>query len=253
MRQWICLLLALAMLLPAAGFAKAQEAQARKVVYLTFDDGPKKDTPELLALLDELNVPATFFLMGLSIEAFPEHARMIAEAGHAIGCHTMTHSYKRLKESVDYVGRDIKRFENTMREHVDPAFTTDLYRFPGGSSSYTSRTKAYVRDLGYAWFDWNAMNGDAHYTFDSDAQMYRYTLSTIGEDEHVVILLMHEGKARTRRVLVDLVAYFKENGFEFRMLSTSEEDRAILSACPARMMLPDAGQTPDAQAIPDME
>lgn len=237
MRRFMAALLMACLLLPAVAAGEAQEA-VRKVVYLTFDDGPKKDTPELLALLKELDVPATFFLMGLSVRAFPEYAKMIVDAGYAVGCHSMSHSYNRLKESTDYVARDIERFIKEMRTYTDPEFTTDLYRFPGGSTSYSSKTKAFVRDQGYAWFDWNAMTGDAQYTFDSDREMLEYTLGQL-EGKDVIILLMHESKVRTRRILPDLVAYFRENGYEFRMLSTQEEDREILKGCSANMMLPD--------------
>lgn len=216
-------------------------AQPEKVVYLTFDDGPKKDTPELLEVLNELDVPATFFMVGLSVRAFPEYAKMTADAGHAIGCHSMTHSYNRIKESNEYVARDLKRFINEMRTCVDPEFTTDLYRFPGGSTSYTSSTKAFICDQGYAYFDWNAMTGDAQYSFDSDKEMLSYTIRQFkGKD--VIILLMHEGKPRTRRILPDIVAHLREQGYEFRALSTSEEERAILKKCSAHMRLPEIEQ-----------
>ena len=239
MKRLVLLLLALCMALPA--MACAEEAQPQRVVYLTFDDGPKKDTPELLALLEELDVPATFFLVGLSVRAFPEYAKMIVDAGYTVGCHSMTHSYSRLKSGTDYVGRDLTRFTELMRETVGEDFSTDLYRFPGGSSSYASGTKTFVRDQGYAWFDWNVMTGDAQYTFKSDAEMLDYTLSQV-KDKEVVILLMHEAKERTRRILPELVAYFRENGYTFRALSTGEEDRAILARCGAHMMLPETAQ-----------
>ena len=239
MKRLVLLLLALCMALPA--MACAEEAQPQRVVYLTFDDGPKKDTPELLALLEELDVPATFFLVGLSVRAFPEYAKMIVDAGYTVGCHSMTHSYSRLKSGTDYVGRDLTRFTELMRETVGEDFSTDLYRFPGGSSSYASGTKTFVRDQGYAWFDWNVMTGDAQYTFKSDQAMLDYTLSQV-KDKEVVILLMHEAKERTRRILPELVAYFRENGYTFRALSTGEEDRAILERCGAHMMLPETAQ-----------
>ena len=239
MKRFVLLLLALCMALPA--MACAEEAQTQRVVYLTFDDGPKKDTPELLALLEELDVPATFFLVGLSVRAFPEYAKMIVDAGYTVGCHSMTHSYSRLKSGMDYVGRDLTRFTELMRETVGEDFSTDLYRFPGGSSSYASGTKTFVRDQGYAWFDWNVMTGDAQYTFKSDAEMLDYTLSQV-KDKEVIILLMHEAKVRTRRILPELVAYFRENGYTFRALSTGEEDRAILERCGAHMMLPEKAQ-----------
>ena len=124
---------------------------------------------------------------------------------------------------------------------IAPAACPDLFRFPGGSSSYKARIKAKVRDAGYAWFDWNTMTGDAQYSFSSDREMLEYTLGQArGKD--VVILLMHEGKTRTRRILPELVAYFRENGYEFRRLSTGKEDREILSRCGAHFMLPDAEQ-----------
>ena len=215
--------------------------QEEPTVYLTFDDGPKKDTPELLETLSELDVPATFFLVGLSVRAFPEYAKQIVQAGYAVGSHTMAHSIGRIQKDAEFVLRDLARFEKTMREEVDETFSTDLFRFPGGSTAYKSRVKTLVRDAGYAWFDWNTMTGDAQYTFSSDQEMLDYTLrQTEGKD--VIILLMHEGKARTRRILPELVAYFREAGYEFRALSTSEEDRGILSRCGAHMMLPDAAQ-----------
>lgn len=236
MKRLACLLLCA--LLAACGLCAAAE-DTQKVVYLTFDDGPNAQTPELLALLRELDVPATFFLVGSSVAACPENAKMILDAGHAVGCHSMRHSMSRIRESTDYAGRDVQRFMETMREYVDPEFTTDLYRFPGGSGSYSSRTKAYIRDLGFAWFDWSASNEDARFTYDSDRALYEYTIKELRRQGDVVILLMHEGKKRTRRVLPDVVAYLREEGYTFRTLSTGEEDRDILARCPANMMFPE--------------
>ena len=242
-KRGLALLVLLCMALPCAGMAelRREKGVADPTLYLTFDDGPKKDTPELLETLSELDVPATFFLVGLSVRAFPEYAKQIVQAGYAVGSHTMAHSIGRIQKDAEFVLRDLARFEKTMREEVDETFSTDLFRFPGGSTAYKSRVKTLVRDAGYAWFDWNTMTGDAQYTFSSDQEMLDYTLrQTEGKD--VIILLMHEGKARTRRILPELVAYFREAGYEFRALSTSEEDRGILSRCGAHMMLPDAAQ-----------
>ena len=221
-----------------AGAAPAQEDEPRRVVYLTFDDGPKKDTPELLELLDELDVPATFFLVGAGVRAFPENTKMILDAGHAVGSHSMNHSLKRL-DSTEYLAQDLRNFTDTMRELVDPEFSTDLFRFPGGSTIYSKSTKEFVRDSGYAWFDWNMMTGDAQYKFDSSADMFRYTTKQLGNKD-VVILLMHEAKTRTRRILPELVEFFRERGYEFRKLSTDAEDAEILSRCSANLMLPAA-------------
>lgn len=238
-----------AVLMLAAGAAWAQDMpaaaqQTQKVVYLTFDDGPKASTPELVALLDELDVPATFFFVGLAVRAFPQEAKLVVDAGHAVGCHTMSHSPSMLKKDLSYIGRDIDRFVKTMQELVDPAFTTDLYRFPGGSTSYAYKTKRAVVEAGFSWFDWNAMTADTHKGMTAES-IYDYAVKTSGEQE-VIVLLMHENKTGTRRMLPDLVAYYREKGYVFRTLSTSEEERAILARSGVKMMMPELpGKTDD--------
>ena len=63
----------------------------KKVVALTFDDGPTAYTPEILAMLDECGIHATFFLTGREIEENIALARDIAQAGHQIGNHSYSH------------------------------------------------------------------------------------------------------------------------------------------------------------------
>jgi peptidoglycan/xylan/chitin deacetylase (PgdA/CDA1 family) len=68
--------------------------------------------------------------------------------------------------------------------------------------------------------------------------LYDYAMKT-SADAEVIIMLMHEGKAQTRRILPELVAHFREQGYVFRVLATDETERAILARCPANMMLPE--------------
>ncbi|MGE0403149.1 MAG: polysaccharide deacetylase family protein [Kofleriaceae bacterium] len=68
--------------------------RARKVVALTFDDGPDPArTPALLDALAELGAPATFFVVGRDVRKSPGIVRRIAEAGHELGNHTYHHRY----------------------------------------------------------------------------------------------------------------------------------------------------------------
>jgi peptidoglycan/xylan/chitin deacetylase (PgdA/CDA1 family) len=61
-------------------------------VALTFDDGPNDPyTPQLLDVLARHNVKATFFMLGGYVQARPDLARIVAEAGHVIGNHTFSH------------------------------------------------------------------------------------------------------------------------------------------------------------------
>ncbi|MFC9995069.1 polysaccharide deacetylase family protein [Nocardia sp. NPDC127526] len=62
-----------------------------KVVALTFDDGPTDRTPQLLRVLADAGVPATFYLIGEELAANPAQGAAIARAGHEIGNHSYTH------------------------------------------------------------------------------------------------------------------------------------------------------------------
>jgi peptidoglycan/xylan/chitin deacetylase (PgdA/CDA1 family) len=64
------------------------------VVALTYDDGPHPIyTPQLLDILDRYNVKATFFMVGKSMEEYPDIVRDAVKRGHVIGNHTFTHPH----------------------------------------------------------------------------------------------------------------------------------------------------------------
>jgi hypothetical protein len=63
----------------------------RKVVALTFDDGPGKDTPSILSILKQNDVPATFFVVGAEVQASPQSVAQEVAQGNQIGIHTWNH------------------------------------------------------------------------------------------------------------------------------------------------------------------
>ena len=66
---------------------------SEKTIYLTFDDGPSPRTPEVLAVLAEKDVKATFFVVGQNDEQSYQWMRDIVAQGHTLGMHTYTHQY----------------------------------------------------------------------------------------------------------------------------------------------------------------
>lgn len=64
---------------------------SQKVLALTFDDAPTEFTDEVLRVLDEKGVPATFYVIGSNIEDHPDIAKSIVEAGHELGNHSYSH------------------------------------------------------------------------------------------------------------------------------------------------------------------
>ncbi len=79
------------LLFPEA-FWRIKLPSRRPVVYLTFDDGPVPEvTPQVLDILDSLNVKATFFMVGDNVRRHPELLEEVRRRGHSVGNHTMHH------------------------------------------------------------------------------------------------------------------------------------------------------------------
>lgn len=98
--------------------------RGKKVVYLTFDDGPiPQTTPWLLDLLDQKDVKATFFMVGDNVRRFPHLLSEIKARGHSYGNHTM-HHLQGIKVSPRRYLRDIKE--------ADSLIESSLFRPPHG-------------------------------------------------------------------------------------------------------------------------
>lgn len=96
----------------------------RKVVYLTFDDGPIPDiTPWVLDMLDSYGVKATFFLVGDNVRRSPHLFEEIKRRGHSWGNHTM-HHLQGFKETTLRYMRDITE--------SDMLIDSPLFRPPHG-------------------------------------------------------------------------------------------------------------------------
>lgn len=98
---------------PVSGEAQLPE---EKLVALTFDDGPRRQTTEaLLDGLKERGVPATFFLIGEQVAGQEDLLQRMAEEGHQIGNHTWSHA--RLPDSAaDQVLEEIRRGDRMLRQ-----------------------------------------------------------------------------------------------------------------------------------------
>lgn len=74
----------------------------KKIIYLTFDDGPSSIvTNNILNILKDQKVKATFFVIGNRIKGSETIIRKIYEEGHSIGLHTYSHKYKQIYASED--------------------------------------------------------------------------------------------------------------------------------------------------------
>lgn len=128
----------------------------RRIVALTFDDGPNPDsTPQILEVLAQFKVKATFFLLGRNVAAHPEIVRRVVQAGHAIGNHTFTHP-RLVGCGALAVARELIQCRQAIRQAVGLA--PKLMRPPFGAQDVTAFLTA--RLLGYTAVNWTASGDD---------------------------------------------------------------------------------------------
>ena len=195
-------------------------------VFLTFDDGPSKNTRPILEILDNEQVPATFFVCAQDAnEKYLPLVADIAAAGHQIALHSATHQYSKIYASTDAFWQDIRTLRQALEPYVDVA-AIDWLRFPGGSTNTVSHRyggngimktlKAQAEDKGYHWIDWNVCAEDATASHPDAAQILR-NIRRDADGQDTCVVLLHDTKAtgQTVKALPDMIAYFREQGYNF--------------------------------------
>lgn len=194
------------------------------VIYLTFDDGPKQGTTNvILDILKEENVPATFFVTNSGPDSLIKREY---DEGHTVGLHTASHNYATVYKSVDSYYNDLLQVQNRVKRIT--GYESKIIRFPGGSSNTISKkyskgimtilTKDVV-NKGYHYFDWNISSGDAGETTSSSG-VYNYVVKSLSKNRSNVVL-MHDIKPYTRDALRNIIRYGKNNGYTFAKITMS--------------------------------
>ena len=199
---------------PAAPAVAASDAGApaaptlpEKWVCLTFDDGPSKTTPEVLAALDAAGVHGTFFVVATGYnEKYLPLLTQAAAAGHQIALHSASHEYSDIYRSSAAYWKDIALLKQRIAPYVD-AESIRYLRFPGGSTNTVSRRyggkglmpqlKAEVEQRGWQWVDWNVCAEDAVGGHPSADTIYRNVVRETGEQTHCIVLMHDSSTTRT--------------------------------------------------------
>ncbi|WP_125152807.1 polysaccharide deacetylase family protein [Clostridium rectalis] len=197
------------------------KSDGRKVAYLTFDDGPSgKLTPKILDILKEYDVKATFFLIGELAKENPEIVKRQKKEGHSICNHTYSHDYNYLYSSVDNFINDVKKCDETIKSILKEKYKSMFIRFPGGSFGDTLNPyKEAIKNNGYKYIDWNALNGDAEAKYVNVDKLIENVKNSCDGKEHVVIL-MHDAPAKetTVQALPKIIEYLKSEKYNFELL-----------------------------------
>lgn len=185
-------------------------------VYLTFDDGPSEQTNEILDILDDYGVKATFFVNGRQDETSIAAYKRIVDEGHTIAMHSYSHKYSEIYESVDAFQKDFERIQNLIYDTTGVECT--YYRFPGGSSNRVSNANMldyinYLNGQGVTYFDWNVSSGDAtSQAFTVDELVENVMKDVVKYKTSVVLLHDANNKTTTVQALPTMIESLQESG-----------------------------------------
>jgi len=259
-RSWAMVLLLLfnyTLFTGIAGAEQSAKAPETKTVYLTFDDGPSKNTSEVLDILAKEKIKATFFVLGQQAADHPDLVKRIVQDGHQLGNHSYNHAYKPLYTDFREFWRQVIKTEDVLNQIVGqrPA----LLRAPGGT--YGNFDASYFDYLGQAGFivhDWDVDSGDSKRRNVPAAEIIKGVKS--GPLKTHVTVLLHDGTGHSESVkaLPTIIQYYKNNGYQFaaltpevkpvqfRLASKSKWVKAALSSEEAdRMMTRNVSSWPD--------
>ncbi|MFD2767652.1 polysaccharide deacetylase family protein [Micromonospora eburnea] len=163
-------------------------------VALTFDDGPDPQyTPQVLALLKEYGVKATFCLVGENVQSYPELVRDIVADGHTLCNHSWEHDLSLGQRSSDAIRADLRRTNEAILSAA-PNARIAYFRQPGGN--WTAPAVSVCEDLGMTPLHWAVDPSD--WQVPGAAQITRVVMTETGPGS---IVLMHDaGGDRTGTV-----------------------------------------------------
>jgi peptidoglycan-N-acetylglucosamine deacetylase len=187
-----------------------------KSIALTFDDGPGPATPEILAILAQYKVPATFFQCGVNVLRAPDLARAVHAAGHEIGNHSHTHPNCALK-SPAFIHAEFSRAQSAIAECTGVA--PSLLRAPYGVRWFGYR--AMQAHLGLRGVMWTVIGRDWVLTASAIADR---VLSGVTDG---AIVCLHDGRgtlkdpdaSATIEAVRRTVPVLLRNGYHFKTVS----------------------------------
>ena len=198
------------------------QGEGKKIVYLTFDDGPSRDvTPLILDVLKEENIYATFFVLGSKVEQNPEILKRIYDEGHYIGNHGYSHVYSQIYVSKDTVLGEYNKCEEIIQKALEiPNYSTHLFRFPGGSSGgpYDAIKKESVKmfeENNVGILDWNCLTRDSEGNFPKEELVQNFKETSSGKNNLVILMHDASGKILVPEVLKEIITYLKNEGYIF--------------------------------------
>lgn len=193
-----------------------------KRAFLTFDDGPSQNTNDILDILKENNIKATFFVLGNQVEKMPEITKKIYNEGHYIANHGYSHIYSNIYKTPEEVLNEYNQCNQIVAKTIEvPEYNSHLFRFPGGSvggkyAQIKEQAISLLEQNNILYVDWNSLTGDSEKANPTEEYLMNNLQKTTNEKNSAVIL-MHDAQAKKETVenLPKVIEYLKQQGYEF--------------------------------------
>lgn len=192
----------------------------KKIIYLTFDDGPSyKVTDQVLDILKENEVKATFFLIGNQIKGRENVVKRIYDEGNSIGLHTYTHKFKKIYCNEDKFIQEMLICRIQINNVI--GISPNIIRFPGGSSKHlNNRCLKKLHENKLKVYDWNMDNADGLNPKLSPYELFRKSIKGSKKLSNIILLLhCTDMNSNTCKALPQIIEYYKSQGYEFRTIT----------------------------------
>lgn len=191
-------------------------------VVLTFDDGPvPKYSNQVLQILADECVKATFFTIGRQAKADPEGVRKLAAAGHTIGTHSQNHPLSFNRMTLDQVKPEVDQgIASTAAALSDPSALSPFFRVPGllrgeAVENYAGTLGLQMWSADFLADDWRSISG---------TKVYELAIKRL-EARGKGILLLHDIHARTVDALPKILTELKAKGYRIVHVVAATPDR----------------------------
>jgi len=177
----------------------SETEDGKKKVYLTFDDGPSVYTEEILKILREYNVKATFFVTGAKEAKYNKWYKKIVEEGHTLGIHTYSHVYSDIYSSLEAFQADFNKLRNLIYDQTGE--WVNLYRFPGGSGNNVLTWKnrqaimEWMDSQNIVYYDWNVSPEETGRKEPTAQQIATNCIEGV-KNNNTAIVLLHDAGGR---------------------------------------------------------
>jgi peptidoglycan/xylan/chitin deacetylase (PgdA/CDA1 family) len=193
----------------AFGRLVASAQTQRRVVALTFDDGPTSEAiDEVLGVLESRHVHGTFFVNGIHLARAPGLGRRLVAAGHELGNHTYSHD------------RMVLRSQAFIRSEVER--TDELIRSAGGSGEIYFRAPFCWKLLGLPWYLWRTGRTSVTWDVEPDSppsgtdpvRIVEACRRAVHPGAIILLHVWYRGREPSRLALPVIIEKLRADGYE---------------------------------------